>query len=154
MWFDVDFEKLAVLLTPPLLRKKALVAYMNALMLPVSKLHYKWKVKRTADFYKLQHTGQVCYLRKVLNDALDPSLRRIYIGEGNSFPRKYIYTSAEKRPIFLGKMFIYQNAEYLGTGADFTVYVPAEIVSTAKHQLDALIVFYKLASKKYKIHPI
>ncbi|MRX40412.1 hypothetical protein GJU43_14080 [Flavobacterium sp. LC2016-23] len=130
------------------------MAFFNCLVLPISKLHYQWKLKRLDDWYKLNHTGQVCYLRKVLNDNLDPSLRRIYIGEGNSFPRKYIYTRAEKKPVFLGKMFIYQNAEYLGTGSDFNVYVPSEIIEKSKHQLDALIVFYKLASKRYKIYPI
>lgn len=154
MWFNVDFEKLVLLLTPTFLRKRIFVAYMNALVLPVSKLHYRWKVKRLNDWYQLNHTGQVCYLRKVLNDNLDPSLRRIYIDEGNAFRRKYIYTRGEKKPVFLGKMFIYQNAEYLSTGADFNVFAPREIIESSKHQLDALIVFYKLASKRYKIYPI
>lgn len=154
MWFNIDFEKLVLLLAPTFLRKKVHIAYLNALVLPISNLHYQWKVKRLNDWYKLKHTGQVCYLRKALNDNLDPSLRRIYIDEGNSFRRKYIYTRAEKKPVFLGKMFIYQNAEYLNTGADFNVYVPSEIINQSKHQLDALIVFYKLASKRYKIYPI
>lgn len=154
MWFNVDFEKLMLLLTPTFLRKKVFIAYLYSLVLPITKLHYQWKVKRLSDWYKLEHTGQVCSLRKVLNDNLDPSLRRIWIGEGNSFQRKYIYTRAEKKPVFLGRMFIYQNSEYLNTGADFNVYVPSEIINTSKHQIDALIVFYKLASKRYKLYPI
>jgi hypothetical protein len=51
-------------------------------------------------------------------------------------------------------MFIYQNDEYTNTGADFTVFVPAEIVNTKIHELRALIEFYKLASKRYKIQAI
>lgn len=154
MWYNLNYEKLVLLLTPTFLRNKTTIAFFTCLITPVSKLHYQWKLKRSEDWYKLNHTGQVCYLRKVLNDSLDPSLRRIFIDEGNAFPRKYIYTRAEKKPVFLGKMFIYQNAEYVSTGADFNVYVPTEIIKSSKNQLDALIVFYKLASKRYKIYPI
>lgn len=154
MWFNLNYEKLVLLLTPTFKRKKATIAFFTCLITPISKLHYLWKLKRLDDWYKLNHTGQVCYLRKVLNDNLDPSLRRIYIGEGNAFRRKYIYTRSEKKPVFLGKIFIYQNAEYVSTGADFNVFVPSEIIKSSQHQLDALIVFYKLASKRYKIYPI
>jgi hypothetical protein len=154
MWYNLNYEKLVLLLTPTFLRKKITIAFFTCLITPVSKLHYQWKLKRSEDWYKLNHTGQVCYFRKVLNDNLDPSLRRIFIDEGNAFPRKYIYTRAEKKPVFLGKIFIYQNAEYVSTGADFNVYVPTEIIKSSKNQLDALIVFYKLASKRYKIYPI
>lgn len=154
MWYNLNYQKLVLLLTPTFLRKKATITFFTCLITPVSKLHYQWKLKRSEDWYKLNHTGQVCYLRKVLNDRLDPSLRRIFIDEGNAFPRKHIYTRAEKKPVFLGKIFIYQNAEYVSTGADFNVFVPYEIIKSSKNQLEALIVFYKLASKRYKIYPI
>jgi hypothetical protein len=154
MWYDVDFKKLAVLLLPTALRRANTVAFAQVLLSPIAELHYKWKQKRLEDWYKIQHTGQVCYMRKVLNDALDVSERRIYISEGNSFPRKYIYTRAENKPVFLGKMFIYQNSEYANTGVDFIVFAPAEIIATKVNELNALITYYKLASKRYKIQPI
>jgi len=155
MWYSVDFEKLVILLTPTFLRKKVLIAYLKELVAPIRKLHYKWGLKRIdEDWYKLNHNGQVCKLRKVLNDKLDPSERRIYIGEGNSFPRKYIYTRAENKPVFLGTMFIYQHSEYLTTGVDFIVYAPNNIVNERIHELKALLEFYKLASKRYQIRPI
>lgn len=154
MWYNVDFPRLILILTPTFLRKPKLTEYLKVLVLPITKLHYNWKIKRLDDWYKLNHTGQVCLLRKVLNDKLDPAQRRIYIGEGNSFPRKYIYTRAEKRPAFLGKVYIYQNNEYLSTGSDFIVHVPSEIISASIHELNSLITFYKLASKRYKIQPI
>lgn len=154
MWYKIDWNKLVILLLPTFLRKASLVGYLQALVSPISTLHYNWMRKREADWYKLNHTGQVCYLRKVLNDALDVSYRRIYIGEGNSFPRKYIYTRAENKPVFLGKMFIYRNQEYTNTGADFVVFVPEEIINTKIHELKSLIEYYKLASKRYQIRPI
>jgi hypothetical protein len=154
MWFSIAYSRLGVLLIPTFLRKPLAVGFVQAFLMPVSKLHYQFNQKRQADWYKLNHTGQVCYLRKVLNDALDVAQRRIYIDEGNSFPRKYIYTRAEKKPVFLGKMFIYQNSEYTNTGVDFIVYAPAEIIDTQINELNSLITFYKLASKRYKIQPI
>jgi hypothetical protein len=155
MWYEINYNKLAILMLPSFLRKPLLVGYVQALLTPIAKLHRDWKQKRElVDWYKLNHTGQVLSLRKVLNDALDPSQRRIMMDEGNAFPRKYIYTRQEQKPVFLGTMHIYQNSEYVSVGADFNVFVPAEIIATSIHQLHALITFYKLASKRYKIHPI
>ena len=139
---------------PSFLRKPILVAYLQSLLVPIGNLHYQWKQKRLTDWYKINHTGQVCLLRKVLNDQLDVSERRIYIGDGNSFARKFIYTRAEHKPVFLGKMFIYRNSEYIGTGVDFIVYVPQAIINMRWNELNALINFYKLASKRYQIRAI
>jgi len=154
MWYKVNWNKLVILLLPTFLRKPVLVGYLQALVSPIATIHYNWLQKREADWYKINHTGQVCYLQKVLNDALDVADRRIYIGEGNSFPRKYIYTRAENKPQFLGKMFIYRNSEYTNTGADFIVFVPNEIIETKIHELKYLIEYYKLASKRYQIRPL
>jgi hypothetical protein len=157
MWYEINFNRLGVLMLPTFLRKPLLVAYLQSLLVPIVKLHYEWKLQREregGDWYKINHTGQVCSLRKVLNDALDPFERRIYIGEGNAFPRKYIYTRAENKPVFLGKMFIYQHSEYLNTGADFIVFVPASIVSARLNEIHGYLKFYKLASKRYQIREI
>lgn len=154
MWYNIDYNKLVILLLPTFLRKPKIVGYLQSLIAPIITIHDDWKQKRLDDWYKLEHTGQVCKLRKVLNDALDPADRRIYIDEGNAFPRKYIYTGAENKPVFLGKMFIYRNAEYLNTGADFVVFAPQEIIDAATNELNALINFYKLASKRYQIRPL
>jgi hypothetical protein len=157
MWYEIDYNRFGILTLPTFLRKPILVCWVQTLLTPIADLHYEWNQKRIkvgGDWYKLNHTGQICLLRKVLNDTLDVSERRIYIDEGNAFPRKYIYTRAEKKPAFLGKMHIYQNSEYTDTGVDFIVFVPVEILNTRIHELNALITFYKLASKRYKIQPI
>jgi len=154
MWYDIDFDKLGKERVAAFLRKPILLAFLNMVVLQISNLHYKWKQKRLTDWYKITHTGQVRLLRKVLNDALDPIDRQIYITNGNAFPRKYIYTGAEKKPVFIGKMFIYRNSEYLNTGADFIVFAPQDIIDNKINELNALILFYKLASKRYQIRPI
>ncbi|SNB43564.1 conserved hypothetical protein [Flavobacterium psychrophilum] len=154
MWFNVDYDKLIISLLPNRLRKPILVAFVKSLLKPIDIMHYEWKKWRLENIYKIVHTGQRCYLRKALNDKLDPEFRRIYTGKGDAFPRKYIYTRAENKPVFSGKMFIYQNSEYLGTGVDFNVYVPVEIINTRIDELINVIDFYKLESKRYKIKPI
>lgn len=154
MWFNVDFDKLGKERIAAFLRKPILLAFLNAVVTQVGNLHYLWLQKRLTDWYKINHTGQICIMRKVLNDQLDPVERRIYITNGNAFPRKHIYTGAENKPVFLGTMFIYRNAEYLNTGTDFIVFAPQEILDTHINELNALIIFYKLASKRYQIRPI
>lgn len=154
MWYDVDFDKLGKERVAAFLRKPLLLAFLKSIVMQLVNLHYQWKQKRLLDWYKIEHTGQVCKMRKVLNDAVDPVERRIYIGDGNAFPRKYIYTGAEKKPVFLGKMFIYRNSEYLNTGADFIVFAPQALINTRINEQNALITFFKLASKRYQIRPI
>lgn len=154
MWYNVDYNKLGVLLLPPFLRKPKMVAFIIVLIEPIKTLHYSWKQKRDFDFYRLYHNGQRCKLRKALNDNLDPSLRRIYIDDGTAFPREYIYTQAENNPKYLGTFFIKSENEYQNTGVDFIVYVPQPIIDTAIYQLKYILKYYKLAGKRYMIQPI
>ncbi|WP_134355673.1 hypothetical protein [Flavobacterium psychrophilum] len=136
------------------LRQPKNIAYVLALLEPVEWLYYQWLQKRDFDWYRLKHTGQVCKLRKVLNDNLDKSLRRIYIAQGTAFPRKYIYTKAENKPKYLGTYFIKSQDEYENTGVDFIVFVPTEIKTASIDQLKYLLNYYKLAGKRYKIEAI
>ncbi|EKT3963253.1 hypothetical protein JE957_000676 [Flavobacterium psychrophilum] len=136
------------------LRQPKNIAYVLALLEPVEWLYYQWLQKRDFDRYRLKHTGQVCKLRKVLNDNLDKSLRRIYIAQGTAFPRKYIYTKAENKPKYLGTYFIKSQDEYENTGVDFIVFVPTEIKTASIDQLKYLLNYYKLAGKRYKIEAI
>ena len=151
MWYNIDYNKLAVLLLPTFLRKPKIIGFIIALVTPIKWLHNEWLIKRDFDWYRLQNTGQVCKLRKVLNDRLDPGLRRIYIKEGNAFPRQYIYTKAENKTVYLGIFHIQSQNEYINTGKDFIVYAPQSIIDAEIYQLEYLIKYYKLAGKRYLI---
>lgn len=154
MWYKVDYNKLALLALPAFLRKPILVGYVTALIIPVANLYYKWRVFRDDNLYKVHHTGQVCYLRKVLNDKLDPSFRRIYIGDGQRYKRKYLYTNGENKPVFLKTMYLLEAADYADTGVDFNVWAPKSIIDGSIYEIIALVNFYKLGGKKYKINAI
>lgn len=152
MWYSIDFDKLGKLLLPLNLRKAKLMSWISALLQPMVTLHYLFTQYRNATIYKLEHTGQVCYLRGALNDRFDVDLRRIYIdGTGGDASKTYIYTPGEEQTKYLGKIFIRNSLEFADNGADFLVYVPKSIAQSLNYELRALIDFYKLASKRYLI---
>lgn len=154
MWFNVNFPKLLLLLTPTFLRKASFLAFAGSIVTAVGSIYNNWFVMRSGNLYKLEHNGQIVFLRKLLNDQLDQNDRRIYIGDGNAFVRKYIYSNVEQKPKFLGTMYLYSKDDYADTGVDFIVYVPRDIVYVQYYELRALIDYYKEGVKRYKIQII
>lgn len=150
MWFRVAIDRLVVALLPGFLRNPALAAFVQALVYPIAKLYDTWHSWREQNLYKLRHTGQVGSLRQALNDGLDPEERRIAI-MGSRCERNYIYTAVEKKPYYLGKMYLHPSTDYAYKGIDFIVYVPEEIMREKPFQLKALLDLYRPASKHYKI---
>ena len=117
---------------------------------PLIKVVDDFNFNRNQNLYNLAHNGQVCYLRKALNDRFDIAQRRIKIIDGNKYKREYIYTDGEQKPRFLGTMYLRDDADYSDTGVDFIVLIPAGL-NYNDYEMRALIDFYKLASKRYKI---
>lgn len=150
MWYKVNVDRLTELLVPTFLRKQKHLAWLRMLHFPIIKVVDDFNFRRDETLYNLKHNGQVCYLRKVLNDRFDISQRRIKIIDGNQFKRKYIYTDGEQKPQYLGVMFLRDDADYEDTSVDFIVQVPLKLVYN-DYEMKALIDFYKLAGKRYKI---
>ena len=148
--YNLNIDKLLVLLTPTFLRKPKLVAWLRTLAMPLNKLLDDFKVHRERDLYNLTHNSQVCYLRKALNDEFDPQLRRIKIEDGTRNIRRYIYQRNVNRPLYLGRMFLYLRGNYIDGGVDFVVVLPRGL-EYDKYKLEALVNFYKLAGKRWTI---
>ena len=146
----LNIDKLVVLLLPTFLRKPKLVAWLRTLATPLHKLLYTFQQARTADLYNLAHNSQVCCLRKALNDEFDPQQRRIRIEDGKQNERLYIYPRSANKPLYLGKVFLYQRGDYIDGGVDFIVVLP-EGLEYDKYKLGALVNFYKLAGKRWTI---
>lgn len=152
MWYKIDFYKLVFNFLMIGLRKPIHAVYYYSFIKPLVSLHSTWNVFRTANLYKIEHTGQVCYMRKALNDAFDVDARRIYIdGTGGDAMKTFIYTPGEAQTKYLGKLWLRNSLEFADTGADFLVYVPATIAQSLNFELRAIIDFYKVASKRYLI---
>ena len=118
--------------------------------MPLNKLLDDFKVHRERDLYNLAHNSQVCYLRKALNDEFDPQLRRIKIEDGRQKQRLYIYPRSANKPLYLGKVFLYQRGAYIDGGVDFVVVLPLGL-EYDRYKLEALVNFYKLAGKRWTI---
>lgn len=160
MWFDINYKKLAILLLPVKLRKIKTVALVQSLTEGIATLHYKFMRKREDDLYRIAHNGQVCYLRKALNNKFDIQLRRIKIVDASKYKQQYIYTDAEQKPRFLGTMYLRQDSDFADTGVDFIVLLPFELWNRYKievagnykfYEIESLVDFYRLASKRYRI---
>lgn len=150
MRYNLDINKLTILLTPTFLRKERFLAWLRVLHFPLIEIVDKFNFNRNENLYNLAHNGQVCYLRGVLNDRFDPIQRRIKIADGNRYQRQYIYTRGEQKPKYLGKIYLYDRADYGDTGVDFIVLIPRGLIYN-EYEMKALVDFYKLASKRYKI---
>lgn len=152
MWYKINFNRLVVQLMPTFLRQPRMIAFISLFSAELTKLHNAWLIKKSQDETWLQHNSQVCKLRKILNDEFDDIERRIKITDGQFYDRQYVYTLGEKKPKYLGKIFIRQNTDYADTGIDFFVVVPVEInIEQNKYKLEAWVNRYRLASKRYKI---
>lgn len=157
MWYNIDFNKLVILLLPPFLRKAILIRYLQALVLPLDQVYYKWYNWRKDNIYKLEHTGQVCSLEGSLNDNFDPIERRIYIGDGQIYETTYIYTEGEAQDVFLetesedSTIWLRTESETADTGLDFIVFVPEELYDTQIYALRAHVEYYKAGGKRYNI---
>lgn len=157
MWFNIDWNILALDQIPIALRKASVSALGQFILKPINSLYYKWYNWRIDNLYKLEHTGQVCYLRGSLNDKFDPVQRRIYIGNGLLYDTQYIFTEAEEQEVWLETdaepetIFIRTEAETADTGLDFIVYVPEELYNNQLDGLKAHVNYYKAGGKRYTI---
>ena len=150
MWYNVNWAKLGKILIPNFLRSELMKVWVLIVTECVDYIHYQFLQNRDANIYNLAHNSQICYLRAALNDRFDPGLRRIEISSGNAFTRQYIYTDGEQKPKYLGTMFLYDDADYEDKGVDFIVKVPNDLQFSI-YAMTALVNFYKLAAKRYKI---
>lgn len=154
--YNLDYNKLNEQVTPSFLRKDRTTGLLQSINFPVKQLFEIFKKFREAKIYELKHTGQVFSVEKVLNDRFDPIERRIYITDGFTKDRTYIYTRDENKPVFLGSIFLYNRGDYADTGVDFIVWVPNAIVISLEemYELRASVNKYKIDPKRFKVYRV
>jgi len=156
--YNLSYRRLVVLLLPMLLRKSLVVAFLRAMVTPVSILQGDFNFFRRQTAYDLSINGQVCFLEKMLNDNFDDYDRRIYIDDANSFQRLFIYTREENNPIKLytreenKPIYLFNPEDFADGGFDF--YIVLNGVILTEQQLVYMRILtdkYKIVTKKYKI---
>lgn len=153
MW-QVDFKKLIVWLTPTFLRKANFLLLVQSVNWPLRQKYDDFLRFVDQKQYRLSHNSQVCYLRAVLNDAFDYSLRRIYIDDFDGLNKLYLWRESDRRDIDLtNPVFLYPDNFYGDSGVDFTVFIPATIVTSESENayLTSLLNEYKTPGKQYNI---
>lgn len=131
--FDIDYKKLAVLLTPTFLRQSTFVAFVRALMQPMVTLYDKFSAQREDHLFNLAHNGQVCRLKHALN-TLDDRLtysNGFEIEDINALG-DFVFAYDEDMPQSLwwwvadqpSYTMVYDEAEILVVTETFVVFVP------------------------------
>lgn len=149
--FEIDINRLVLLLMPTFLRQRINFAFARAMVQPVYSLMGWFEANRQANLYNLKHNGQVCYLRAMLNDAFDNELRRIRIEDSERWDWTFIYPEETDRPLWLETVLIASDAFTTDEGTDFMVIVPAQLGTVIRPQMISLLNYYKLAGKRYSI---
>lgn len=157
-YYNISFPRLALLLLPTMLRQNLIVAFVTALVRPLTLIHSKF------DAYRLQVdtsvNSQVCYLEYLLNDTYDYYDRRIRIRDTPiNYDGFFIFDSGTGKAVLLsdtgtGDASLWVDSGKLGTtNADFEVVFPKGygLGNSEEKALRQLINNNKLASKKYNI---
>lgn len=155
--FNINYRKLVVLLLPTFLRRPLMVAFLHAAVAPVTSLHRLFMLNRTNNLYRLRMNGQVCHLRKVLNDAFPSVDGAIQIRDADRSGRwmfAHDQDTSDRASLNIedaGTVF-YDRAAIIEQAAGFEVVVPVALKSPNNDtKLRVLLNQYKLLSKKYTI---
>ena len=152
--FQVDLRKLTFLLLPTFLRQKKLVMLVISAAQSLIALYVKFTNNREANLYKLAHTGQTCYLRKVLNDAFPDRNKSFQIDDIEN-KGEWLYAMDEDLPAqlyfpALPDYIMVWSADGIATGAsNFLVIIPDNLQGTDNlNRIKSIVNEYKLMSKK------
>lgn len=161
MIFNINFSRLCINLLPTFLRQPVIYGILHAGAQVLEKSTYKaFTTARTEHNYQLNHNGQVCYLRAVLNDAfgggfdiLDVERKGEWLyaitesgtgilltcGENGNAAE---VSNGQKVPV------VYNEALLNAAQNSFIVRVPYKIYQTNLPAVAALVDKYKLISKR------
>jgi hypothetical protein len=155
--YNIIYEKLERWLTPFVLRKAKMMAWIAIIITPAQYIYQDLLRFRKATLYSLSITPQVCMLQKLLNDKYDYSLRRIKIVDAFDYNPVYFFARPELKPTILFNRsennpvyFFTRGESNTDLSNDFVVEVPKGL-SFNLLEMTSLIQTYKLASKKFTI---
>ncbi|KAA6335610.1 hypothetical protein EZS27_016177 [termite gut metagenome] len=153
--FQIDYKVLILLLLPTFLRKWVIVAWLLSLCRPVMTLYNLFMTNRDNNLYKLQITGQVCYLRKLLNDAFPDAQGAIRIADNQKtgvWQYSYDEDVPDKCLLIEDAGTLFYDKYTISKDVEFIVMVPATLHTVNNEaKIRSLLNNYKLLSKSYLI---
>lgn len=161
MIYNINFTRLLINLLPTFLRQPVIFGILYAGGRVLGSRTYKdYMTARDEHNYKLNHNGQVCYLRAVLNDAFNGGFdileveRRgdwLYaITEGGADILLAVGEEDKAAEVENGQKvpLVYNEALLNASQNSFIVSVPYDIYQTNLPAVAALVDKYKLISKR------
>lgn len=159
--YNISYSRLALLLLPVALRRKACIALICALMRPLERLNGQFGGYR--DAVDTSVCSQTCYLRGLLNDHFDYCRRRIVVRPAvinkdgyllwQDQYHKPVMLCSEDSPDTYRPFLLNRDGQAGNENADFEIVLPKgyTMSETEENQLISLVNRHKLSSKKYSI---
>lgn len=155
--YRLNIRRLALLTLPTFYRKPLMGGILYSAVRPLRRIYQEFLTTIERSEIELRSTGQVCRLRGVLNELLDPDERGIRIVEDDSGDGTLkSYCRSEERWVMLscrsqlGGISITRRGYGGVNGYDFRLEVP-ERLRGSETRLRAIVDRYKLASKRYGV---
>jgi hypothetical protein len=151
---EINFSKLAILLLPTFMRSASVVEFFRILVLPFSYVQGLFFANRTKNLYNLNHNGQVCHLKAVLNNAFPIRTKSFQFADAEDTG---VWQYAVDEDLIYAQLLVPDQPDYIllydeetmTKFADFVVKIPAELQSIDNmNVIRALVNQYKLISKK------
>ena len=148
----VNFHRLGASMLPVHMRQPRMLATVKALVSPLYVVQRLFLAYRDEVIYKINHNGQVCYLRGVLNDSFDMTERRIQVVDNIKNDFLLLYRREEMKEVNLGQRLLSRRDSVMADQLDFIIKVPGTLNSVDQEaRLKSVVNFYKLAGKRYRI---
>lgn len=163
MWYNVDFNRWAVQLLPPILRSRVWVALLKIILIPLVQLHAQFMLYRAAIAGRLNVTASVQDIERVLNATFFLRNRQIYLEDINDEQRTYLYFVREQMPaVFINPSLTVWYPDEVPDKPNFIVFIPGFLCTSLDKDKDKykgqyltmiinLIEYYKPAGRRYAI---
>lgn len=158
MFLRFDTDRWIIDQLPPVLRRKAVYAFLRAMLVPVAQLAQAFSAFRDAIVRRLGTNAFVIYLEKWLNDVFFYPSGTIYITEEEisyaelafqSEGGETVYmTFANESPLVPLDLYSFAPDTRLGR---FVVHVPATMTAADLSVVAQWVEYYKFAGTQYRI---
>lgn len=157
--YNINWQIIIKLLTPPVYRTSLHLDWLSAIFKPLRTLYSQFIAYKDDKMYFASITFQKIAIEKMLNDLFDNEHRRIYLADTVKLTAIYVANKNKGYPdldvygknVIHDPLYIYSRSSYQSQ-YDFIVYVPAMLYGTLDLvKMRSYIDDYKFGSKRYTI---
>lgn len=137
MWYNVDLNRWAEFLVPPILRSQVLLAFIKVLLAPLVSLYQSFLRNKEKVEQKLNISCQTLSIEQLLCNTFFLKNREIYITEVDNIHRQCLYFQKERLSnVFMNERLKLWGREEVPIKANFIVHVPTALCTSLDKQED------------------